>query len=229
MHSARQRPPGVSRPLPLVRARELRRKRNQLTLPVIYDREYAVLEGVERPKTRGQCAAWRAPCVLCDGSGNDDGIESAACVRCDGTGLEFVRIGAVSPVPRVDWDRYALWRAQFEPRPGQQLDAPKLKGCIWAGCRHHLAIEVDTSKINAGGGVVPMMRNFPGVEIEDMRETCSLDVADRGPQKLEAIGDLVNSVKENARLLEAAALASARAAMERDGVPGFTEGQGDDE
>jgi hypothetical protein len=44
--------------------------------------------------------------------------------------------------------------------------------CPWAGCRYHLAIDV-----NEDNGSIKF--NHPNTPIEEMTETCALDVADR--------------------------------------------------
>lgn len=46
--------------------------------------------------------------------------------------------------------------------------------CPWAGCRHHLAITVSP---------VGTITARPGMALENMAETCALDVADRGAHK----------------------------------------------
>ena len=67
--------------------------------------------------------------------------------------------------------------------------------CPWVGCRHHLALDVHPSTGN-------IKHNFPGVELEDMAETCALDVADRGEVTLQVAGQLMNITRERVRQLE---------------------------
>lgn len=74
----------------------------------------------------------------------------------------------------------------------------EVRPCPFSRCRHHLAIDVQPS-----GNI---KRNFPDVEIEDMRETCSLDVADRGEHTFEQISQFTNVVRERARQIEASAM-----------------------
>lgn len=66
--------------------------------------------------------------------------------------------------------------------------------CPHARCRYHLAID-----INAIGSI---RVNFPGWSIEDLEETCSLNVADRGEQMVETVARLTNLSTERIRQIE---------------------------
>jgi hypothetical protein len=79
---------------------------------------------------------------------------------------------------------------------GDCKDGPR--PCPWVSCVHHLAFDVTPR-----GGIT---ENFPGLELEDLPDTCSLDVADRGHHTLEEVGDRLNLTRERARQLELAAL-----------------------
>jgi hypothetical protein len=70
--------------------------------------------------------------------------------------------------------------------------------CPWVGCKYHLAVEVSC----AGG----LKLAFPGVELEDMVETCALDVADAGGATLEQCGQLLGITRERIRQVQARAL-----------------------
>lgn len=76
--------------------------------------------------------------------------------------------------------------------------------CPFVGCRHHLYLDV-----NPVNGSIRI--NFPDREIEDLADTCSLDVADRGAATLEATGRRMNIVRERVRQIELSARASMRA------------------
>lgn len=99
-------------------------------------------------------------------------------------------------------------------------DRPKTRGdcvdgarpCPWVSCRHHLFLE-----IRDRGFVIP---NFPTLEeahavrLEEMAETCSLDVADRGGATLNVVGAFIGVSRERARIIEAAAIRKLGAAKD---------------
>lgn len=102
--------------------------------------------------------------------------------------------------PLFDWAvRTGRWSedgASAAPaRPltrGDCLEGPR--PCPWVSCRHHLFLDVKE------GGLVRF--NFPNQEVEDLKETCSLDVADQGKRlSLEQVGDLVNLTRERVHLI----------------------------
>jgi hypothetical protein len=47
--------------------------------------------------------------------------------------------------------------------------------------------------------------NFPGVEVEDMTESCALDVAERGDHHQEEVAKLMNITRERVRQIELSA------------------------
>ncbi len=67
--------------------------------------------------------------------------------------------------------------------------------CPFVSCKHHLYLDV-----NQETGSIKL--NFPDVEPWEMRETCSLDVADRGGITLEEVGDILNLTRERIRQVE---------------------------
>jgi len=80
---------------------------------------------------------------------------------------------------------------------GDCVDAPR--PCPFLSCRHHIAYEV-----SAVGSIT---HRFPGLELEDLPETCSLDVADDGVDKtLEEIGLVMNLTRERVRQIEEEAI-----------------------
>jgi hypothetical protein len=79
--------------------------------------------------------------------------------------------------------------------------------CPFVSCRHHLYLEVAP---RTGS----LKLNFPDVEPEEMVESCSLDVADRGAITLSRVADVMNVTRERVRQLEAKAL---EAALGREG------------
>lgn len=92
--------------------------------------------------------------------------------------------------PAVEADR-PLTRADC-------VDGPR--PCPWVGCKWHLAYDVDkrTGSIK---------QSFPGLELEQLRHTCALDVAELGGVTLEQAGDVMNVTRERIRqIFEAAAV-----------------------
>ena len=65
--------------------------------------------------------------------------------------------------------------------------------CDRIRCRHHLLLDVHPSR----GSIV---MNFPS--LEQMRETCALDVAERGGHERNRVGDYLGVTQVRARQLE---------------------------
>lgn len=81
-------------------------------------------------------------------------------------------------------------------RPGSRqecVDGPR--PCPWVSCKHHLYLDV-----NPETGSIKL--NFPDIEVWEMRDTCSLDVADRGGITLEEVGEILNLTRERIRQVE---------------------------
>lgn len=94
-----------------------------------------------------------------------------------------------------------------ESRPrtrGECVDGPR--PCPWVSCRHHLYLDVTEPYEGPGGGVRSTVVTSHLGELEDLPETCSLDVADRGVNTLEQISQLFGVVRERVRQIEAKAL-----------------------
>jgi hypothetical protein len=97
---------------------------------------------------------------------------------------EEMRVGALM-FPPVD-----------EPRPRTRAeckDAPR--PCPWVSCKHHLYLDV-----NPETGSIKL--NFPDLEVWEMKDTCSLDVADRNGITLEEVGEIMNLTRERIRQVE---------------------------
>lgn len=71
--------------------------------------------------------------------------------------------------------------------------------CPFVSCAHHLYLDV-----NPETGAIKL--NFPHLEVWEMAETCSLDLADRGGMTLEEVGAAINVTRERARQVEARGL-----------------------
>lgn len=67
--------------------------------------------------------------------------------------------------------------------------------CPFVSCAHHLYLDV-----NPESGAIKL--NFPHLEVWEMAETCSLDVADRGGITLEEVGAILNLTRERIRQVE---------------------------
>ena len=83
------------------------------------------------------------------------------------------------------------------------FDRPKDRGeckegmrpCPYVSCKHHLYLDV-----NPLTGSIKL--NFPDLEVSEMAETCSLDVADKGGITLEEVGEILNLTRERIRQVE---------------------------
>ena len=75
--------------------------------------------------------------------------------------------------------------------------------CPFVSCKYHLYLDV-----NPHTGSIKL--NFPDLEVWELSETCSLDVADRGGITLEEVGELLNLTRERIRQVEAAGLEKLR-------------------
>jgi hypothetical protein len=71
--------------------------------------------------------------------------------------------------------------------------------CPWVSCDKHLYLDV-----NPTSGSIKL--NFPTLAVDELAETCSLDVADRGGVILDYVGDVMNLTRERIRQCETRAL-----------------------
>lgn len=104
----------------------------------------------------------------------------------------------------------AAERAELElgrpKRRSQCVDGPR--PCPWVSCRYHLALDVSPRS-----GAIQYAH--PDLELEQLEDSCALDVADRGGVTLEAIAQLLNVTRERVRQLETAGLVKLRRAAAR--------------
>lgn len=74
-----------------------------------------------------------------------------------------------------------------------------IRPCPFVSCAHHLYLDV-----NPKTGSIKL--NFPDLEIWELKDSCVLDVADRGGATLEDTGEALNVTRERVRQIEAKAL-----------------------
>jgi hypothetical protein len=86
--------------------------------------------------------------------------------------------------------------------------------CPFVACKHHLYLDV-----NPETGSIKI--NFPHLELSEMKETCALDIADRGPITLEEIGEIMNLTRERIRQLEQSALEKIEGVVGSTGLKDF--------
>ncbi len=102
-------------------------------------------------------------------------------------------------------------------RPVTRADcAGGIRPCPWVSCAHHLYIDVQQRT-----GAIKL--NFPDIEVEDMHESCSLDIADREGETLEKVGEILNLTRERVRQLEVRGMAKIAALQEAEVLRGFVD------
>jgi hypothetical protein len=100
-------------------------------------------------------------------------------------------------------ERDAAWEM-----PEPDVDRPVTRGdcdsmprpCPFVSCAHHLYLDA-----NPESGSLKL--NFPHLDVHEMAETCTLDVADRGGITLEELGAILNLTRERIRQIEVSGLA----------------------
>jgi hypothetical protein len=94
--------------------------------------------------------------------------------------------------------------------------AEGMRPCPFVSCKYHLFLDVQTKT-----GAIKL--NFPDLEVEDMNESCSLDIADRGGTTLEEVGAIMNLTRERIRQLEVRAMAKVKALSEMEALRDFVD------
>lgn len=93
-----------------------------------------------------------------------------------------------------------------------QIERP----CPYVSCKHHLFIDVSPRT-----GAIKL--NFPDLEVWELKESCALDVADRGGTTLEDVGAIMNLTRERIRQVEVKALAKLEALREMESLREYVE------
>ena len=143
-------------------------------------------------------------------------LRRAGLVTCDvGSrryGGSVLRWSLVADLPAVPLRTISLRRMTkaerraVEPPDPSLPRRPKTRGdcvdgprpCAFVSCRHHLALDVTPA-----GSIVEA---FPGMDVSEMPETCSLDVADRGGMILDQLGAIMGNLsRERIRQIETGA------------------------
>ncbi|MBS1124927.1 MAG: hypothetical protein H6Q90_7155 [Deltaproteobacteria bacterium] len=70
-----------------------------------------------------------------------------------------------------------------------------MRPCPWVACKHHLYLD-----INPETGSIKI--NFPDLEPWELKNTCALDVAEKGGITLEEVGEIMNLTRERIRQVE---------------------------
>lgn len=74
-----------------------------------------------------------------------------------------------------------------------------VRPCPFVACKHHLYLDV-----NPTTGSIKI--NFPDIEVWEMKDTCALDIAERGGITLEEVGAIMNLTRERIRQVEVTGL-----------------------
>ena len=113
-----------------------------------------------------------------------------------------------------DEDDLAAYSEVQRPRTRADCeDGPR--PCPWVGCRYSLYLDVKNRSIKL---------NFPALEVDEMVESCALDVADRGEATLPELSAVMNLSYDRSYQITALGLAHAKAiaaelAVEVEGPP----------
>lgn len=126
-------------------------------------------------------------------------------------------VRAVSvPMPRSLVQQAAFFEAGAAEYP-EEYDRPRTRAecvdgprpCPFAGCRWNLFLDVSPKS-----GAIKF--NFPELELWEMGESCTLDLAERGGLTLESVGAVMNLTRERVRQLEGEALMRAAKSILRE-------------
>ena len=87
----------------------------------------------------------------------------------------------------------------YEMRPKKRSDCLNgenaARPCPWLSCRFNTYLDVNEET----GSITT---NFPDLDIDEIPETCALDIADRGGITLKEVGEIMNLTRERIRQIE---------------------------
>ncbi len=110
-----------------------------------------------------------------------------------------------------------LYPEEADDKPRTRIDcAGGERPCPFVSCKYHLYLDV-----SAKTGAIKL--NFPDLEVWDMPESCSLDVADRGGTTLEEVGAIMNLTRERIRQVEVKGLAKLEALRDMSALRDYVE------
>lgn len=114
--------------------------------------------------------------------------------------------------PRHREDCQAMAEGPDMPDTREGAERP----CPFVSCKHHLYLDVSPRT-----GAIKL--NFPDLEVWDMKETCALDIADRGGTTLEDVGAIMNLTRERIRQVEVRALAKLEALSDMEALRDYVD------
>ena len=89
--------------------------------------------------------------------------------------------------------------SDLPPRPKTRADCINgIRPCPFVRCRYHLYLDVTPNN--------SIKVNFPNVNVWEMSETCTLDVADSGGVGLREVAKIMNISSERTRQVEVAVI-----------------------
>lgn len=105
---------------------------------------------------------------------------------------------------------------QLKPRVRSECEGGE-RPCPFVSCRYNLLVDVKES-----GSIKENLGPIEDVDFETLGDTCALDVADRGGDTLEAVGDMLGMTRERIRQVETRALAVLKAQAEMHKLHDYT-------
>lgn len=114
--------------------------------------------------------------------------------------LRLLTTSARRPIRRLTQEEMVEGSLTFHPEgawpPRTRADCVRgVRPCPWASCRHHLLLDVRT-------GYGSIKTTHQTIDVNQIPETCSLDVAERGGISLTESGRILGLTAERVRQIE---------------------------